>query len=88
MRLRCRMDRAAAIALLPDTYAHALRLHDAGQADLIPDRLGIAPEAVQPLLRLAEAKLIALVTETAEAADARNRNRVGEPRRPAHPPSP
>lgn len=60
------MDRSAAIDLLPDTYAQALRLQDAGQTDRIPDRLGIAPEAVKPLLRLAEAKLTALITETAQ----------------------
>lgn len=60
------MDRPTAIDLLPDTYAQALRLQEAGQVDLIPDQLGIAPEAVPPLLRLAEAKLTALIAEPAE----------------------
>jgi DNA-directed RNA polymerase specialized sigma24 family protein len=43
---------------LPDAYATALRLRDAGCSDdMIADRLGIEPEAVGPLLRIAMAKL-------------------------------
>jgi DNA-directed RNA polymerase specialized sigma24 family protein len=43
---------------LPDAYATALRLRDAGCSDeMIADRLGIEPEAVAPLLRIAIAKL-------------------------------
>ena len=43
---------------LPDAYATALRLRDAGCSDeMIADRLGIEPEAVAPLLRIAVAKL-------------------------------
>lgn len=69
------MERPEAIDLLPETYAEALRLHDAGHIDLIPERLGIAAEAVGPLLRLAEAKLAALlVTEDSEEAEPRDRS--------------
>jgi DNA-directed RNA polymerase specialized sigma24 family protein len=43
---------------LPDAYATALRMRDAGCSDdMIADRLGIEPEAVAPLLRIAMAKL-------------------------------
>lgn len=43
---------------LPEAYATALRLRDAGCTDeMIADRLGIEPEAVAPLLRIAMAKL-------------------------------
>jgi DNA-directed RNA polymerase specialized sigma24 family protein len=43
---------------LPEAYATALRLRDAGCSDeMIADRLGIEPEAVAPLLRIALAKL-------------------------------
>ena len=55
------MDRSRAIELLPEAYAEALRLVDAGQSDSIAERLGIPPEAVGPLLRLARAKLAALL---------------------------
>ena len=56
------MDRAAALAALPAPYATALiwRAEGATLADLA-DRLGVAPEAVGPLLRLAEAKLARLM---------------------------
>jgi DNA-directed RNA polymerase specialized sigma24 family protein len=43
---------------LPEAYATALRLRDAGCSDgMIADRLDIEPEAVAPLLRIASAKL-------------------------------
>jgi DNA-directed RNA polymerase specialized sigma24 family protein len=43
---------------LPEAYATALRLRDLGCSDeMIADRLGIEPEAVAPLLRIAVAKL-------------------------------
>ena len=43
---------------LPEAYATALRLRDAGCSDqMIADRLDIEPEAVAPLLRIALAKL-------------------------------
>ena len=42
---------------LPEAYATALRLRDAGCSDeMIADRLEIEPEAVAPLLRIATAK--------------------------------
>lgn len=56
------MHRAAAIELLPQVYAAALRLRDDG---LVPGeiarRLGIAPEAVASTLELADAKLARLL---------------------------
>ena len=43
---------------LPEAYATALRLRDAGCNDeMIADRLDIEPEAVAPLLRIALAKV-------------------------------
>lgn len=43
---------------LPEAYATALRLRDAGCSDeVIAARLAIEPEAVAPLLRIAVAKL-------------------------------
>lgn len=53
------MERERAIETLPEPYAEALRLHEQRDDDEIPKRLGIEPEAVGPLLRLAEAKLSA-----------------------------
>jgi DNA-directed RNA polymerase specialized sigma24 family protein len=51
---------------LPETYATALRLREAGCSDeMIADRLDIVPEAVAPLLRIALAKL----TRSAEAEE-------------------
>ncbi len=53
--------RAAAFEGLPRAYSLALRLRDAGvSTELIADCLDIAPEGVDPLLRVAEAKLAAL----------------------------
>ena len=58
------VDRAAALELLPDTYAQALRLRDAGHEPVeIARRLGIAPEAVSTSLELAEAKLARLLDQ-------------------------
>ncbi len=43
---------------LPEAYATALRLREAGCSDeMIADRLDIEPEAVAALLRIARAKL-------------------------------
>lgn len=61
------MDRSRAIDLLPEAYAEALRLQEEGLDDLIPERLGIPPEAVGPLLRLARAKLAALLQSAGSA---------------------
>jgi DNA-directed RNA polymerase specialized sigma24 family protein len=56
------MDRRTALDQLPETYAKALRLRDAGLRDeAIATRLGIPQEAIAPLLRLAEAKLTRLM---------------------------
>jgi hypothetical protein len=52
------MDRTAAIAELPEVYATALRLRDEHvDRAAIANRLGIEIEAVEPLLRVAVAKL-------------------------------
>jgi DNA-directed RNA polymerase specialized sigma24 family protein len=58
------VDRAAALELLPDAYAAALRMRDAGHPPAeISRRLDIAPEAVATALELAEAKLARLLAE-------------------------
>ena len=58
------VDRADALELLPDAYADALRLRDAGHPPAeIARRLGIAHEAVATALELAEAKLARLLAE-------------------------
>lgn len=63
------MDRAAAIAELPEAYATALRLTDDGADDkAIAEQLGIAEEAVGPLLRVASAKLAHVLTTTGQEA--------------------
>lgn len=59
------VDRAGALQLLPDTYAAALRLRDAGlEPAEIGRQLGIAPEAVASALLLAEAKVQRLLAES------------------------
>jgi DNA-directed RNA polymerase specialized sigma24 family protein len=46
---------------LPATYAEVMRLREHGETDeAIAARLGIEPEAVEPLVRIGEAKLAAL----------------------------
>jgi len=56
------MDRAEALHALPDTYAIALRLRDEGvQLDAVARVLDVEPEAVGPLVTLAEAKLAGLM---------------------------
>lgn len=53
---------AEAIDQLPAVYASALRLRAAGTShDEIAERLGLHPEAVDTLLRLAEDKLHGLL---------------------------
>lgn len=50
--------RAEALSALPGTYSLALRLREAGLADdLLAECLHVEPEAVGPLLTLADAKL-------------------------------
>jgi hypothetical protein len=64
------MTRAEAIARLPLAYAVAIRLRDREvDDDLVAHALGIDEPAVGPLLTLAEAKLVTLLTEPAGAAD-------------------
>jgi DNA-directed RNA polymerase specialized sigma24 family protein len=56
------MDRATALNRLPETYANALRLRDAGLREKdIATRLGVPEEAIAALLRLAQAKLTRLM---------------------------
>ena len=57
-----RVDRVGALEALPDAYAIALRLRDEGVAsEAVARVLGVEPEAVGPLLTLAEAKLASLM---------------------------
>ena len=61
------MDRSTAIGQLPEAYATALRLQEEGHDDkAIADQLGLAVEAVGPLLRMAAAKLRTLLTASGE----------------------
>jgi DNA-directed RNA polymerase specialized sigma24 family protein len=63
------MDRAAALSRLPEAYAEALRLRDAGLSDAaIARRLGVPAEAMALLLRLADAKLAHLMAGDEEEA--------------------
>jgi hypothetical protein len=59
----CAWDRRAeALLRLPEPYALGLRLRDAGTpVQEIADRLGIEPEALDPFLVVAEAKLEAIL---------------------------
>jgi DNA-directed RNA polymerase specialized sigma24 family protein len=51
-------EREEALAELPVAYAVALRMSAAGvSTQLIAHAVGVEPEAVEPLLRLAHAKL-------------------------------
>ncbi len=56
------MDRAQALQELPDKYAIALRLNDEGlEPEAVARVLDVEPEAVGPLLTLAESKLSGLM---------------------------
>jgi DNA-directed RNA polymerase specialized sigma24 family protein len=56
------MDREQALRRLPEGHAKAIRLRAQGlDAEAIAQRLGIPVEGVEPLLRMAEAKLAALI---------------------------
>ena len=60
------MDRVAALELLPELYARALRLKEGGiDSAEIAVQLGTAPEAVASTLELAEAKLRRLMQHDA-----------------------
>lgn len=64
------MDRAEAVRLLPETYARALILRDQGCGHIeIAAALGIVPEAIGPLLRLAEAKVQQLLDTPPEVRE-------------------
>lgn len=70
------MNRAAAIAELPDAYATALRLADEGVDDeAIAEQMGVEVEAVGPLLRLANAKLDHALASTEQGDAERRTNR-------------
>jgi DNA-directed RNA polymerase specialized sigma24 family protein len=54
-----------AVDQLPALYASALRLRDAGLAnEAIAKRIGVHPEAMDTVLRLAEVKLALLLAES------------------------
>jgi len=57
--------RAQALHRLPVAYSLGLRLRDAGLTEeLIAEVLGVEPEAVGPLLVVAQAKLDAILSGT------------------------
>ncbi|MGA6164618.1 hypothetical protein [Amycolatopsis magusensis] len=61
--------RTAALRGLPESYALGLRLRDAGTPEaVIADRLGVEPEALGPLLAVAEAKLATILGRSGEEA--------------------
>jgi orotate phosphoribosyltransferase-like protein len=67
------VDRIAALALLPEVYARALRLRDEGYGtDAIARQLRIAPEAVTSTLEVAEAKLTRLAERDGVLDEARD----------------
>ena len=58
------MDRATALSRLPEAYAQALRLRDAGLSDAaIAHQLGVPAEGIAMLMRLGEAKLAHLMAD-------------------------
>lgn len=58
------VERRAALELLPDAYADALRLRDSGVSPAeIARRLRIAPEGLDAALVLAEAKLARILAD-------------------------
>jgi DNA-directed RNA polymerase specialized sigma24 family protein len=66
------VNRADALESLPQSYAAAIRLRDAGHGSgEIALRLRIAPEAVTSALELAEAKLARLLEVDESEADRR-----------------
>jgi hypothetical protein len=61
-----------ALGRLPATYAEVLLLRERGETDeAIAAQLGIEPEAVEPLVLVAEAKLAALVDTDSSAPEHR-----------------
>lgn len=64
------MDRADAVKLLPEVYVRALTLRDQGcDHDVIAAAVGMVPQAIGPLLRLADAKLQQLLDAPPEMQD-------------------
>ena len=73
------MDRAAAIDELPDAYATALRARDEDLSNAeIAARVNIDIEAVEPLLRIAAAKLGAILADHARSSQTPEDN--GDPK--------
>ena len=65
-----------ALDRLPSMYAEVLRRRERGEdADAIAVRLGIEPEAVEPLVQVANAKLVALVAADLAAPEHRESRR-------------
>jgi hypothetical protein len=80
------MDRAEAVRLLPETYARALTLRDQGCDNArIAAALGIVPEGIGMLLRVAEAKLQQLLDNPPEVDD-QLRVPLEDPADPPEPP--
>jgi DNA-directed RNA polymerase specialized sigma24 family protein len=66
-----RMDQERALRELPEIYAAALRLRDAGlDDDAIAARLGMPVEGLPPLLMIAAAKLAAVMDDSRIGGDA------------------
>ena len=64
------MDRAEAVRLLPENYARALTLRDQGCDNAqIAAALGIVPQGIGTLLRLAETKLQQILDNPPEVDD-------------------
>lgn len=64
MAARRQLARAEAMRRLPGTYSLALRLRDAGLAnELIAECVAVEPEALDPLLAIAEAKLASILAD-------------------------
>jgi hypothetical protein len=61
------VDRRSAIASLAPLYANALHLLDEGLSRLaIADRLGLDVDQVEPILRIAQAKLDRIMGDNAD----------------------
>jgi len=64
MAERRQLARTEAMRCLPGTYSLALRLRDAGLAnELIAECVAVEPEALDPLLAIADAKLASILAD-------------------------
>ncbi len=82
------MDLAAAMNELPEVHAAALRMHQAGNDEAeIAETLGVEPEAVAPLLQVAEAKLASLLAAPDPPGEHGSPG-LGQDRQPGHEPGP